>query len=345
MADVLPQINFRQRGNKLCIDHVNDELQFVCKDCNETLVCSACISTTHSGHKVVAIRLIVQEKFNRLQDLNTAIQDTKIPQILKKIETAENETKEAKQGIRFLKKNVIDHGNYLKELIEISTTETVSELSDIENKITRDFEQFKRDSEICIKLLEELMKESRKATQSDNNILIVDVEQHSRTIEEPKFELRTPKLTFMKGSEAESHIKAATGNVEIEESRHHKPSSHQTTKSSNTSNLKLIQSPVISTLTDHLKFYPRSIVRTSRGDVWMCGADNPRVHILDGNQSVKTVKLDVDIRDISIHPVTDQLYCISVYCGDYTVRTVNIHNRKTTKLFSIKEKPGCIVWQ
>ena len=56
------------------IDHVNGQLQFVSKDYNATLVCSTCISTTHSGHKGVAIRLIVQEEVPKMFTLPFRIQ-------------------------------------------------------------------------------------------------------------------------------------------------------------------------------------------------------------------------------------------------------------------------------
>ena len=338
MADVLPQMNFRLKGNKLCIDHANDELLFMCKDCDETLVCSTCISTSHIGHKVIAIRIILQEKFNKLQDLNTAIQDIKIPHMQRKIETTENEVKEAKKGIRVLKKNVIDHGLYLKELIDISTSETVSELEDTENKITKEFDQFKLDCERWINRLEGLLKESKQATQSDNNILIIDVEKDltSLTTAEPEFEVEYPKCIFIQGSEAETYIKAAFGNVEIEKHRDRRALGHQATGPSEQSSLKLMEAPeLLSTLTD-LEFIPETIVTSSNGKVWMCGCNITNIYTLD----VKAVNVNVPVFDISIHPVTDELYFLSVW--DNSVRTVNTLNSNITTLFTMPYKPFCM---
>ena len=69
------------KGNKFCVDHLKEEIQLVCRDCNETLVCLHCISTTHIGHTFVAISLLVQEKFNYLQDLVTSTEKTRIPKL------------------------------------------------------------------------------------------------------------------------------------------------------------------------------------------------------------------------------------------------------------------------
>ena len=212
MSELPTQVNFRNKGVKLCIDHPKEELLLVCKDCDETLVCINCISTKHCGHKVVAIQLLVQEKFNFLQDLNTETKETKIPRLSKIVKDAEITVKELQQGIQLHIKEAEDHGEYLKELIDESTAETVSELKQIKKKILKEFDKFKSESANVIEKLKSLTKESKEATQSDNNVLILDVtckEISSLTLQDPTFECTFGCLRFIKGSDPESHVKAA----------------------------------------------------------------------------------------------------------------------------------------
>ena len=215
MAEALPQVYFRKRGDKFCIEHPKDELILLCKDCNETLVCTTCISSTHSGHKVVAIRLIIQEKFTHLKDLTTEIQSTKIPQIETNIKQADEAMKQTQLNLQDQIKKIEDHGKYLKELIVKSTTETVSHFKDIERKITKQFETFKSNSENTIKQLKDLIQESKEATKSSNDVLIIDTIEQAKAVSEhtPLLENIKVSMEFYKGTNSESNIKSAFGNV------------------------------------------------------------------------------------------------------------------------------------
>ena len=216
MSELPTQVNFRLKGKKFCINHPKEELQLVCRNCNETLVCLYCVSSEHSGHTFIAIRLLVQEKFNYLQNLETETKDTKIPKLLKRVEDAETTVKELQQGIQHSIKKAEDHGKYLKELIDETTAETVSELKEIEKKILKQFEAFKFDNANAIKQMEAVMKESKEAQQADNNVLIFDVtkEFSSLTIQEPVYTCTVTILKFIKGLDPNIHVKAAFGELE-----------------------------------------------------------------------------------------------------------------------------------
>ena len=216
--------NIRQKGQKHCGDHPGEELLFVCVDCKDKpLVCKIDISTTHSGHKFVAISLLVQEKYNSLQDLSTDTRDIKIPKVKSKLQAADATVKEITSKIQTQIQNVEDHGEYLKELINISTAETVSELKKISLKITKEFKKLESESDDLIRKLENLMKESHEATKTDNDILLLDVEKEisnrSANIKELEFTPEYKIPTFVSEHDVGSYIKAALGSLTYEESR------------------------------------------------------------------------------------------------------------------------------
>ena len=116
------------------------------------------------GHQLTAVNLLVQDHFNYLQDWNVHTEETKISRLSRRVEEAKTTVTEYQQCIQLHIKRVQDHGEYSKELIEKSTIETVSELKEIEQKILKQFEKFKSDSENAIRRLEALMKESKEVT-------------------------------------------------------------------------------------------------------------------------------------------------------------------------------------
>ena len=220
MADNIPplQVNYRIKGYRYCLDHPKDEVQFVCKDCQEKLVCSSCISTTHFGHKVIAINLIVQEKFNNLQDLSTEARDVKIPRIKSRIKEANKTGKAIQICISDHIENVEEQGEFLKRLIETSTSQTVSALKGIYRKITTELNTFVSDSENVITKLEEMAKEVKETTKSDDNVLIVDVEQEliASDLQEPKFEYHSVEVKFVPGKEPGRQINMALGCIYLD---------------------------------------------------------------------------------------------------------------------------------
>ena len=311
------QINFRMKGDKLCVDHPTEELLLVCNDCQETLVCMSCISTTHSGHKVVAIHLLIKEKFNFLQDFRTEAKDTKIPKISKRLQEADSAVKHFIQGIQQHITKVEDRGEYLKQLIDKSTYETIYKLEEIKNKIANLFEKFEHNSTKAIKLLEGLMQESREATQSDSDVLLLDVAEEFRSlsIQEPQFEFIYNPMKFIEGSDAQSHINAALGIL-----------------------VTLSEIPDVITLVNTLSSI-RTVTQTKCGTLWFCQDDESILYKMDKKEPLEKLTTDVNIKDISTHPLNDQLYCISRQ--DNSLRKLDTRTMKTTKLF-IADNPICM---
>ena len=313
--------NVNARGNKFCLNHLKEAVKFICEDCNEK-ACDSCVSTRHKGHNLIGIKLVVQEKYKHLQDLTTDIQESKIPRIQKIFKAAENSVKRVTDGIRTNIETAEEHGQYLKGLIDKSTAEKISELKDIEQQITNQLDTFKSECDDIIKRLEDLMKESKEVTKSDNYVLIIDVEEHmsSLTIEDPSFESNCQPASFVIGKKSESYIKEALGTIVYEQS-----------SIPIATCADILTEPVISKVLD-LSETPRSIQRMQQGDLWIVVENSKEVICIDTEQrSKKKLKLDISIRDLCQDLTTDELHCIT----NTDIGTLNIKSGKYTKLFDI----------
>ena len=213
----------------------------------------------------------------------------------------------------------------MKDLIDASIAEKVSELKALETKITIQLDSFKSECDSVTKRLEDLMKESKEATKSDNDVLIVDVEEHMSTLTmaEPTFEC--VNATFAKGS---INIKEALGAIVYEELPNiEAPTSNLLTKQ------------IISNLLDLSdRGLPNSILRTRQGTLWLNANSNELIRSIDISGSQKKLKLDVHACFLCC--CIDQLYCITTV--DESIRAVDTTTGKTTKLFDCDARTCCI---
>ena len=269
----------------------------------------------------------MQEKYNKLQGLSNDIRENNIPRVKNKLQSAQQSATRFKQDIQSHIKTVLQQSEYLKELIERSTSETVSQLEDVEKEITKQHNQFKSDSETVIQLLEDLLTESTEAIKSDNNILIVDVEEHasSLNIPEPDFVCNVVPMKFIQGSNPESNIKTALGTIVYE---------------LQSQSVQTQIEPVISKLVD-LSIVPWSIQRQQTDELLVRGLkkDDPLTRI-NKDGSATTLTLDTPLYDICLDPVSDQLYC-TPFVGT-NIKSVDTQSGKTTDLITTKTNPVCL---
>ena len=317
--------NCNFRGNLFCLDHLNEEVKFMCEDCKQK-ACDWCISTTHKGHNLIGMKLIVQDKYQRIQELSADIRESKIPRIKKSYQAAEESVKKISDEIHTCIKTAETHGNYLKELIDKYTVETVSGLKNIEVKITTQLDTFKSECDSLIKLLQDLMNESKEASNSNNDVLIVDIEEHmsTLTIEDPRFDCNIAHATFVKGSVV---TKDSLGTIVYEQSPTILPKP----------TADILAEPIISKLLD-IPDLPTSIQRTRQGTLWLVQSCSNEIMSLDVNASTKKLKLDVNVGSLCVGPVDDTLYCST----SRDIRILDTNKGKTVKLFDITSSPGYI---
>ena len=88
----------RVKGYKFCLDHLKEELTFMCITCGVPL-CNECItSKQHKGHDFESIKKHVQGKYTELQNFKTKANTQIIPDIKQKAKSAEEDYDEV-EGI------------------------------------------------------------------------------------------------------------------------------------------------------------------------------------------------------------------------------------------------------
>ena len=195
---------YREKGHRYCLKHINRELNFLCDDC-KTPICDICVSTEHHGHKSTSVSLITQHKIDFIHKFNQKHETETIPQIDKHTKDADDVTKEMQTFVGKEVNEVNAHRRFWKNKIDSLADGAVTHLNNHRDKYLESFRIFKLESE---KFRQELVdvKENIKATQSDNNILLVDTVQELKVKTFPNllgFET-PPKIKFSAGTDVES---------------------------------------------------------------------------------------------------------------------------------------------
>ena len=221
MSKFLVQVNIRPKGQTLCWKHNKEELTFVCYDCEEILVCNKCISTEHRRHDVVAINILVEDVFPKLQDQNKEITEKRVPKIKSNVEDVGFKVKRIQNELEIHTQNAVDRGEYLKCLIDTSTSQIVCELREHATKIITQFDDFCLKSNRLLRKLENIVQENHETTKSSNNVLIVDVEKKNRlsslNLKEPIFGLKYTHPRFVEGTDQDNHLKSALGLIQYQQ--------------------------------------------------------------------------------------------------------------------------------
>ena len=318
--------NIQPIGYKLCSNHLKENIEFMCEDCKEK-ICITCASTTHKGHSLIGIKLLVKEKYNRLQDLAKEVQETKIPKIKENLHHAEETVKDIQKGIHSQIEKVIDNGKELKALIDKSTASNVSELKEYEKEVTQKLDKFIAESESAIKEWEDFLKESADAAKSDNNVLIIDVENNlsARTVKEPEFKLNYIPVQFVKESTREFFLIGELGKLVYEATQ--------------TTGMRISTNPSIDKFVG-LHMEPMSIHKSGKRSYFISEYKSANLIIVGTNGSQKKLAVDTPMTDFCIDPVTNQLYCVPL--NKSNISSVDVSTGETTKLFDTKRDSFCI---
>ena len=336
--------NMRKIGEQFCEKHPNQELNFLCEDCDSP-VCDICISTLHQNHTLTSVNIVAQAKFNYIQDFNNKCKGERIPKTKQNIQDARNFTEEMEKKIDTDIQETETHRRFLKDRIDSLANKTVSYLKKLKDKCIKTFAKFKLNSDASIKRLEDLMKENNQTLKTTNNkIMAIDTAKMlaSTNLDSPEFEKVSPyKLTF--GTNVDDLLNKAFG-LFTEISNKSKQMIQKTSQIWNQDEIGNMSFPT-EAKTLILSFMPRSIAVAKNGTIWMCKATSfggyfsaQSLYSIDINNSLNHKEMDINITNIALDPSNDDLYCLS----DNTVVIVDRMTYKATYLFSVEDKPWSI---
>ena len=208
-----------QKGNKFCMDHLKDEITFMCTTCGIPL-CNECIaSNLHKGHEFESIKKHAQGKYTKLQDFKTKAQSKIVPDINQKVKSADRDFDEVEEIIEFRIENAKHQGTYLKELIDDQVSSTEAEFKDLLDTYRGQHTKYKFETGDSLETLVKLISECTEATRSDNDHLLIDVANYAASRNFSISTYEKPRVpNYIRGSEPLKHIQTAFGFIEKEKS-------------------------------------------------------------------------------------------------------------------------------
>ena len=174
--------------------------------------------------------------------------------------------------------------------------------------------------------------------KSNQNISLIDVAEelkHMKT--KPEIFVEIPSVKFLSGpkSNCERTMEEAFGYIQIldESVSDDLIGAHalDISVTTGTRGHSLLQKPSLLNTRD-VSFLPLSVQVTKDGNIYICSfnANVPVLNLLDTNGGIREFRLEHNISDIAVHPVSDALYCV---LSDNSVRLVDTSTGRTTQLF------------
>ena len=341
----------RSLGHKLCLDHSIKELTFICKTCGIP-ICNICVTSTHKKHDFANIVNYADLKLDELQGFKTDAITRQIPEIEQAVEFADDEFYEVVQLIQRNIKTSRDHGECLRELIAEHMSRTETEYNNMLTRYRNDQHRYKAQSQDAINILEQLIKESEDAARSKSNILVVDVAMHIALRKPSVFKYQKPIVkSFVQGTEQEKHTQEAFGCIQqngagdskdsASNREHHGYATKKKSKKQQPSTIRYRYLMPEVKQVGTFPASPKAMVRSTDGTLYICY--NESSHLTKVTEPGFSIEVECDVRilDISVHPTTDQMYCIPF--SGRNVRLLNCQTGKSRKRFDIQENPICLV--
>lgn len=325
----------REKGCKLCIHHIKQEITFLCEDCDET-ICDMCVSSCHQRHLITPIALVAQSKFNFIQDFNNQVKSDIIPKINDEMKTAQDAVLNMERTATRSTVEVNEQRRLLHAKIDIIADQIISKMNSLVQIGSKTFDKFRLNSEKSMQKYEVLMKTNSTALKSHNNVPLIDIAKELACLKLDIPAIGTsPEIQFVKGIDTDNLLRTAFGSItEVEEIL------KQTSSNTHPMDPNVLPARFQQHLYDpklirniNLKFYPSSMAVTQDGTLWMLQEGTSIMHAMKEHGEMKELQLDSHIRDFTIHPETDILYCID-NDSNY-IKTIDRNSGKT--------KPVCVV--
>ncbi|XP_021361572.1 uncharacterized protein LOC110455650 isoform X2 [Mizuhopecten yessoensis] len=339
------QYPIRQRGHDKCPSHRENNLVFLCKGC-KTLICSACIMTSHKEHidSCIEIAKIAKEQRQELQDFVNDTDGMKIPKFKEEIKSARQELSICIPKYKLVSEDIKKQRDKCKLALDKITEDHLAICDKMEKASTDLLQTYITNLEDRLDNLVKLSSECKQTLQTGTAVRMYDsvLEVQDMDLDIPQ----TPNIDmteFTPGNNRQSHLEQAMGKMKTPTDHLQAgsaPSGHSThgpgvrpkqSKSTETGQAstgsvlyKLCDSPIVIS-----KFsYPdriTSICSTPDGCAWLCDFETNTVKLINNKgQVIQKIHHTSDIRDISLDPTTGRLwFCCRVERTIWEVSTTS----------------------
>lgn len=104
-----------------CTEHRGLGFVYVCKTCNNDLICMDCVVGRHNKHDLVKLTEFVSEQTRQIQQYEYKLSKSDIPKVESDIKENEENFKESSKEFRQIINDIKHHGEEMKKEIDLLT--------------------------------------------------------------------------------------------------------------------------------------------------------------------------------------------------------------------------------
>ncbi|XP_060065681.1 uncharacterized protein LOC132546007 [Ylistrum balloti] len=164
----------REEGRTMCGHHRRTTLNFFCEKCSE-VICANCISTLHKGHDIVQLSEVTQGNKNKIKTFINEMEKKDLIQIQSEIESVQGDLKKYLHHFESVEKEVEDQGKRLKQDVDISIAQTLSELKHFRDENTKLITDYMEELETKLGELKEYVEQCKLSLQTGTDIQVLDI--------------------------------------------------------------------------------------------------------------------------------------------------------------------------
>ncbi|XP_033739222.1 uncharacterized protein LOC117326572 [Pecten maximus] len=356
--------HLRKNEQTTCRLHQKRPLDFYCRKCAD-LCCNECLSTCHKAHCVCDLDEIIPEKKRDIQNFIERTKKTDLVVVHDYITSTEKQLVDNASNFEKLASELETQTIKLKEELDFLSAQTLSIYSQMKEENTRLLQTYKQDLEIYEEKTKQQLLECDTLLREGTNLEIYYLGCKSHYDELLPFKPTLQTASFTANVNYLASLKQALGNISTGRNQSNSEQDERSTGEqdrctwSTGEEDKRSTSPYsyafrIRRETDgsdesiqHISVVkefksPRlisSICHTSDDQRWVSYFNSGSVAFLDRTGIVKEVlKHKVNIKDISVSPVTDALWT----CHTQDKRIMELVSEKFESRFGTKKEPMCL---
>ncbi|XP_069124774.1 E3 ubiquitin-protein ligase TRIM71-like [Argopecten irradians] len=170
-------IPVRINGTIYCTHHPEREVTLVCEDCEGTLVCVECVTSTHQRHGLVKLIDVAPLKRENIKTFIEKAERTAIPKVRRQVEYANERLAENKSMYKELVVKVRQQGQTLKEEIDRITNKFVQQCEETEKENNDKMLKYRKQLHTLYAELNLSVHESQKTLETGNPTQVYSMEK------------------------------------------------------------------------------------------------------------------------------------------------------------------------
>jgi len=175
MASVEP--TDRSNGSSECSYHKDEDVSYVCVNCDWVLVCQKCVTEFHQGHSMADLDKVIPKKAKTIKKFIKKCEGTFIPKLDNDIQSIHDKLHENSTKIQKIVSDIKEHGESLKAQIDAVTKTMVTRCKDLHQENRSNMMTYKTEILTLHDITENKLQEYKQVLESGNKFLVYDFEQ------------------------------------------------------------------------------------------------------------------------------------------------------------------------